>query len=84
VAVAGRVEGYSDPAQVIVLTGRDYGLRATGGSLTVDIATAHRALWRTELRLLGARDPVFPGRSSVGDGLNSNDVALVSSFAITF
>ena len=64
-AAAARIEGYSDPEQVIVTTGRDVGLRATGSSLTVDVTPEPHLTWRTEARLLRARDAIFPvGRTS--------------------
>jgi hypothetical protein len=82
-AVATRGEGYSDPEQVIVLTGQGYGLRATGWSVNTDVVPHPRLLWRTEWRGLSARDPLFPARSKVG-GLAKDDPLLVTSLALTF
>ena len=82
VALGGRVEGYSDPEQTIATTGVGPGLRATGGSLNVDLALPARAHWRTELRGLTARDAIFPRRDAPARG-RTNGV-LVSSLALTF
>lgn len=83
IAVAGRFEGYSDPDQVIVGTGQDTGLRATGGSVNVDVIPISKFLWRTELRFLKARDPLFPDRDAPG-GLAKDNTLLVTSLALTF
>lgn len=82
VAVAGRVEGYSDPDQFIVATGEPYGLRATGTSLGVDIAPMPKLLWRSEVKWLGAHDPLFPDQAE-NSGLSKHDVAIVTSLALT-
>jgi hypothetical protein len=83
IALAGRVEGYSDPDQFIVITGEPYGLRASGASLGADIAPMPKLLWRSEVKWLGAHDPLFPSQSATND-LSSQDVAVVSSVALTF
>jgi hypothetical protein len=83
IGIAGRVEGYSDPDQFIVATGQPYGLRATGTSLGVDVAPMPKLLWRSEVKWLGAHDPLFPDQSE-NSGLSKRDVAIVSSLALTF
>ena len=80
VALVARVERYSDPHQVIIVTGSPSPFRANGGSIGVDVAPAPRALWRTELRALSGRDAVFPGR----DRPTTSNAVLVSSLALTF
>jgi hypothetical protein len=82
VAIAGRVEGYSDPHQLIVDTGEPYGLRATGTSLGVDVAPVPAMLWRSEIKWLAAKNPLFPNQAA-NDDLSRHDVALVSSLALT-
>lgn len=82
VALAGRVEGYSDPDQFIINTGKPYGVRATGASLGIDVAPMPKVLWRSEVKFLGARDPLFPDQGA-GSGLSKHDVAIVSSLALT-
>ena len=81
VAAAARWEWYSDPEQVIVATGQPYGLRVGGGSFNVDVVPAPHLLWRTELRGLRARDPLFPRGASE---LTRRDGFVVSSLALTF
>ena len=82
-ALGARAERYSDPEQVVVATGTSSGLRASGGSLNLDVTPHRRLLWRTELRALTARSRVFPARDADG-GLQRSDVAIVSSLALTF
>lgn len=81
VGLGARVEGYSDPEQVIVSTGVGAGLRTTGGSLTADVRLHPRAVWRTEWRQLRDRHAVYP--SGVSNRVRGNAVA-VSSLALTF
>lgn len=80
VALAARVERYSDPDQAIVATGAPYGLQANGASIGVDVVPAPRTLWRTELRLLVAGHPLFPARRA----LARDDGVAVTSLALTF
>lgn len=82
-AVAGRAEAYADPDQVIVLTGRTYGLRASGWSLNADVAPQSRLLWRSEVRWLTDRDPIFPARREQS-GVARRDPLIVTSLALTF
>ena len=83
VAVAVRGESYSDPEQVIVATGKPFGLRVAGGSLNVDVAPAKRLLWRTELRALRDRDPLFVDERTTPTPTR-RDTFVVSSVALTF
>ena len=41
-----------------------------------------KLLWRSEVKWLGAHDPLFPDQST-GVGLSKRDVAIVSSLALT-
>ncbi|MDQ2768330.1 MAG: porin [Gemmatimonadota bacterium] len=82
VALAGRVEGYSDPDQFIINTGETYGVQASGASLGVDVAPMPKLLWRSEVKWLGAKNPLFPDQTT-GAGLSKHDVAIVSSLALT-
>ena len=82
-AVAGRVEGYDDPEQVIVATGGTRApLRATGASVTVDVMPHPKLLWRSELRVLQNAGPLFPSRSATG--LSRTNTGLMTSLALTF
>ena len=82
VAVAARDEYYSDPEQVIVVTGLGDGLRASGASFDVDVAPIPRLRWRSELHYLRGKDPLFPDRSS--NGLSRNDPLIVTSLGLTW
>ena len=94
VALAGRVERFDDPDQVVLATGTATGatsdtpnpaFRGNGASLGVDVAPAPgsaRVLWRTEVRGFRARDAVFPdGRD--GAPRRAGGFA-VTSLALTF
>lgn len=80
VAFVGRVERYTDPKQVIIVTGGADAFKANGGSLGIDVAPAPKMLWRTELRTLAGSDAVFPKR----DGTAKGNTFIVSSLALTF
>jgi hypothetical protein len=79
--VAGRVESYSDPDQIIVVTGKASGLRASGASLNLDFAPQTGLLWRFEARALRSDDKVFADHRTV-DGLSTQNVVLVSSLVL--
>ncbi len=81
-AFVGRVEQYSDPHQVIVVTGLPASFQTTGGSLGMDVNFRAPILWRTELRGFRSKDSVWPGHA-IGQ-LGRNDVYFVSSLALTF
>jgi hypothetical protein len=81
-AVVGRVEGYSDPDQVIVVTGLPESFRSTGASLGLDVNLVGPVLWRTEVRGLQSDDAVWPAHVA-GRYRKSNAVA-VTSLALTF
>ncbi|HEX7980283.1 MAG TPA: outer membrane beta-barrel protein [Gemmatimonadaceae bacterium] len=87
VGISGRVERYSDPDQVLVVTGSFEGLpnpalQANGGSIGLDVAPQARALWRTELRGFWNNARVF------WDGTEptrrKQDGFIVTSLAVTF
>lgn len=79
VFLGARGEHYGDPSQVIVATGSPNGFAVWGASLNVDVVPLPYLLWRTELRELWARDPVFPGRN----GPKRVDPLAVTSLALT-
>lgn len=86
--LVGRIERFDDADQVIVATGTrtddtpNGPLRATGGSVGVDVAPVSRVLWRTEARGWRNRDAIFP------DGANGTPKQtggfVVSSLALAF
>jgi hypothetical protein len=81
-AVVGRVEHYSDPSQVIVVTGLPASFQTTGGSLGVDVNFRAPILWRTEVRGFRSKEPVWPLYTA--GTLGRNDAFLVTSLALTF
>jgi hypothetical protein len=87
VGISARVERYSDPDQVLVVTGSFEGLpnpalQANGGSIGVDVAPQSRALWRTEVRGFRNQNAVFPdGTEPVR---RKQDGFIVTSLAVTF
>jgi hypothetical protein len=48
----------------------------------VDVAPMSKLLWRSEVKWLGAKNPLFPNQSISG-GLSKHDVAVISSLALT-
>jgi len=83
VAAAARIEGYGDPEQVIIATGRLNGFRAQGGSVNLDLSPQPRLLWRTELRGLWSRDPLFTHGGGIAGGASRRDIFVASSLALT-
>jgi Putative beta-barrel porin-2, OmpL-like. bbp2 len=80
VSLVARVERYSDPDQVIVITGLPDAFRANGASLGVDVKLLSRLLWRTEARGFRSSAKVWPLHN--GD-FGRNDVFLVTSLGLT-
>lgn len=83
VALGARAERYSDPEQIIVITGQPFGLRVSGESVNIDIAPAPRLLWRTELRVLQAPDPIFTHGGGLVSAASRHDTFIVTSVALT-
>lgn len=80
-AVVLRFERYSDPHQVIVVTGTSAGLVTNGASLGLDVGRTGGLLWRTEVRGLHATSLLFPSHG-VADTTRGN-LVLVTSVALT-
>ena len=80
-AVVGRIEQYHDPDQVIVTTGTANPLRATGGSLGLDVGRVDGMLWRTEIRGLAADARLFPSDGAAN--ASKHGVLIVSSLALS-
>jgi hypothetical protein len=81
IAVVGRVEYYSDPSQVIVVTALPASFEAIGGSLGVDINLFGPVFWRTEARILHSKNAVWPLHRA--GALGQNDSFVVTSLSIT-
>jgi hypothetical protein len=82
VAVVGRVEQYSDPSQIIVVTGLPASFQTTGASLGLDVNFQAPILWRSEFRGLRSKQDVWPLHTDGSFG--RNNAFLVSSLALTF
>lgn len=80
-ALGLRAESFSDPDQVVAATGLAAGLRVRGLSANLDADVAPGLRWRSELRHLRARDPLFPSRDA--GGLSRGNLLLVTSLALT-
>lgn len=78
--LAGRLEYFSDPGQVIVTTQTPQGFQMGGASLNLDWAFHPQALWRTEVRALNSRDAIYPGARK--EQHLALDVVLVSSLSL--
>lgn len=74
--VSARIEHYRDADQVVVVTGRDQGMSAFGGSIGFDQNLDTGFVWRTEIRHLNATSGVFPNGSN--DRTTSNTTATTS------
>lgn len=79
--IAGRVERFHDPDQVVVTTGTADGFRTNGASIGTDVELPEGVLWRTEFKVLRGSSPYF-----AKDGVpasSRNDGLLVTSLALT-
>lgn len=82
-ALAGRLEHYADRHQVVAVTGTSFPLRASGGSLGVDVQLAPALSWRTEARMLANREAIFADRAAPS-GLAKRNTVLVTSLALSY
>jgi hypothetical protein len=81
VALAARLERYSDPHQLIVVTGTPAGLTASGASLGLDIGGADGLLWHTEVRGLHSTALLFPSHGVAN--ASRDNLLVVTSLALT-
>lgn len=80
-ALSARLERYSDPDQIIILTGQSAGFQTWSGSVGLDLKVADVALWRVELRAMRGDDPLWPDR----DGPPRRDGGfVVTSLGLSF
>lgn len=79
-ALSGRVEYFHDPREVLITTSPEKGFFTWGYSLNIDYQILENLLWRTELRSLISRHPVFLNKERPA---NSNQIA-VTSIALSF
>jgi hypothetical protein len=78
-SIAGRVEYYSDPHQVIVTSLSGERFNATGLSANIDYAITPKLLWRNEYRAMLSTQQIFPRH----EGFSQSDTVLTSSVAYT-
>jgi hypothetical protein len=81
VALGARVEHLNDREQVVVTTGTANGFQVTSASVNVDVTLAERVLWRTEGRIFGATDALYPTASEQKSATNA---LVVSSLSVRF
>jgi hypothetical protein len=63
-ALAARVEYYSDQAEVIVSKGTPNGFQTFGYSLNMDIQVTEKVLWRVETRTIKSqKDAIFQDKT---------------------
>lgn len=80
-ALVGRIERYSDPEQVNIVTGLSAPFVGNSASIGIDVAPQSRVLWRTELRGFFAGERIFPNG---GKGPRKTDGFVVTSLSLAF
>ncbi|MGE4233607.1 MAG: porin [Bacteriovoracia bacterium] len=77
-ALAARLEAYSDPDQVIITTGLGHGYTAQNLSVGADVTLHKQLVWRNEVRLYRGKNSMFPNRTgtSVADFLAVTSLGL--------
>lgn len=81
-AIVARVERYSDPRQVNIVTGLANAFNGNGVSLGVDVIPQPKLMWRSEVRGFFADDPIFPDAARTIP--RKTDVFVVSSLSLAF
>jgi hypothetical protein len=79
-ALAGRVEYYSDERGVIISTGTPNGFKTSGYSLNLDVTPVPNVLFRIEGRLLHSKDEIFLKDSEP----KNNNASVTTSLAFWF
>lgn len=82
VSLIGRIEEYSDPSQVIVMTRLPASFQTTSASVGVDVNFVGPLLWRSELRGYHSARAVWPLHTA-GE-YSPNDSFIVTSLGLTF
>jgi hypothetical protein len=80
-ALVGRIERYSDPEQVNIVTGLSAPFVGNSASIGVDVVPQSRMLWRSEIRGFFADQLIFPND---GKGPRKNDGFVVTSLSLAF
>lgn len=71
--IAGRLEYYSDPHQIIIPTNTVNGFQTFGSSINFDYYVSDNIIWRSEGKYYQSKDAIFP---------QDNNFSLTSSIAI--
>lgn len=79
-AIAGRIEHYNDPQQIIVFSGTANGFQTSSLSLNLDYIPAPNFLFRLEARGYDSEDEIFIGEEDAGD----QTLLLVTSLSLAF
>ena len=79
-SIAGRIELYADPKEVIITTGTANGFQTSGFSFGVDYDIIENAVWRIEGRMLNSKDAIFLKEK---EAVNTN-TCLTTSLAVSF
>lgn len=81
VSISARGEYYQDKAGVIISTGTPGGFQTFGYSVNADYAILPNLVWRTEIKNLASKDPIFVRNDgSFSSGSFSATTALAVSF----
>jgi putative OmpL-like beta-barrel porin-2 len=80
-ALVGRIERYSDPEQVNIVTGLSEPFVGNSASMGVDVTPQAHVMWRTEVRGFFAEQLIFPND---GKGPRKNDGFVVTSLSLAF
>jgi hypothetical protein len=80
VALAGRVEYYSDENGVIIATGTENGFQTLGVSANLDVQIHKNAVWRLEGKLYNSQDEIFVKDNSA----TRSNAVVTTAFAIWF
>lgn len=78
---AVRGEYYQDKKGVIIATGTDNGFQTFGYSLNADYWILPNLVWRTEVKNMNSKDPIFLSRN---EAFKNNNFSAVTSLAVSF
>ena len=80
VALAGRVEYYSDKNGVLIATGTENGFQTLGISANLDVQMHKNALWRIEGKWFNSKDEIF----LKDNNLSKSNAVITTALAVWF
>lgn len=80
-SLTARGEYYQDKAGVIIATGTRNGFKTFGYSLNADYAIMPNLVWRTEVKNLNSKDPIFINRDET---FKANSFSVITALAVSF